>query len=319
MGETPLLVMRGIRKQYPGVLALDEVDLELRAGEVHALVGENGAGKSTLMKILAGAEQPDAGEILLRGRPLRLASPIEAIAAGISIIYQEFNLVPSMTVAENIFLGREPTIGPGLVNRRLMRQRAAELLDSLDSRVDPEAALGTLSVAQQQMVEIAKAVSVEAAVIAMDEPTASLTEHEIEHLFKLIRRLTTQGVGIVYISHRLDEIEMVADQVTVLRDGRRVSCDPQGNLDRAELIRRMVGRAVTNQFPKRAAPIGEVALAVRGLTRRGVIQDVSFEVRAGEVVGLAGLVGAGRTEVARAIFGADPLDAGELLVNGRPL
>ncbi|MCC7491047.1 MAG: sugar ABC transporter ATP-binding protein [Fimbriimonadaceae bacterium] len=314
-----LLQMRGIRKQYPGVLALDGVDFDLCAGEVHALIGENGAGKSTLMKILAGAEQADQGEVLLDGQPLQLASPLEGIRAGLSIIYQEFCLVPSMSVEENIFLGREPTTALGLIRWREMRRRAIELLQRLDAQVDAAALVETLSVAQQQMVEIAKAVSVEARVIAMDEPTAALTEHEIERLFALIAALKAQGVGIIYISHRLDEVETLADRVTVLRDGKWVSTDPRGALDRAEIIRRMVGRPLTQQFPVRASQPGEVALAVRGLSRRGVLHDITFEVRRGEVVALAGLVGAGRTEVARAIFGADPIDGGSLSIAGRPL
>jgi len=317
--EAPLLEMRHIRKQYPGVVALDGVNLAVHAGQVHALVGENGAGKSTLMKILAGAEQPDAGEVLLDGAPVRVTSPIQAMALGISIIYQEFNLVPTMSVEENIFLGREPVRGFGLVDRREMRRRATELLTSLDAQVDPAALVGTLSVAQQQMVEIAKAVSVEARVIAMDEPTATLTDHEIERLFALIRSLREQQVGIIYISHRLDEIDAIADQVTVLRDGRWVSSDAKAGLDRAEIIRRMVGREVTGQYPRRQCQPGAVVLEVEHLQRRGVLKDISFTVRAGEIVGLAGLVGAGRTEVARAIFGADPLDSGTVSIDGRPV
>ncbi|MBI5832569.1 MAG: sugar ABC transporter ATP-binding protein [Armatimonadetes bacterium] len=313
-----MLEMRGIRKQYPGVLALDDVSFSLFPGEVHALVGENGAGKSTLMKILAGAERPDSGEVLLHGQPVRFNSPIEGIRAGISIIYQEFNLVPSMSVEENIFLGRQPTKGMGLVNWREMRARASELLDRLEANIDPGALVETLSVAQQQMVEIAKAVSTDARVIAMDEPTATLTEREIDHLFTLIRRLKDEGKGIIYISHRLDEIETMADRVTVFRDGKWVCTEQKVNLGRDEMIHRMVGRELTNQFPKRPAELGAVVLEVKGLTRRGVIQDINFTVRAGEVVGLAGLVGAGRTEVARAIFGADPIDSGEVLIDGEP-
>ena len=315
----PMLEMVGIRKQYPGVLALDDVTFDLRAGEVHALVGENGAGKSTLMKVLAGAERPDAGEIRLRGEHLRLASPLEGLQAGISIIYQEFNLVPSMSVEENIFLGRQPTLGAGLVNWRAMRQRAQALLAALEANFEPGALVETLSVAQQQMVEIAKAVSEDAQVVVMDEPTATLTEREIDHLFALIRRLREQGKGIVYISHRLDEIDALADRVTVLRDGRWVTTAQRGELDRDAMIKAMVGRELTSQFPKRAAELGDNVLEVRGLTRRGAVHDVSFAVRAGEVVGLAGLVGAGRTEVARLIFGADPLDGGEVLIDGQPV
>ncbi|MBI2300655.1 MAG: sugar ABC transporter ATP-binding protein, partial [Armatimonadetes bacterium] len=238
---------------------------------------------------------------------------------GISIIYQEFNLVPSMSVEENIFLGREPTFGWGLVNWAAMRRRANELLDSIQAHIDPAAPVETLSVAQQQMVEIAKAVSVEARVIAMDEPSATLTEHELLHLFELIGRLKAGGVGVIYISHRLEEIDAIADRVTVLRDGKHVSTDPVKNVNRDEIIRRMVGRPLTNQIPKKPAPIGEEVLRVESLTRRGVIEDISFSVRAGEVVGLAGLVGAGRTEVARAIFGADPIDAGQVYIDGVPL
>ena len=320
MTETaPLLTMRHIRKQYPGVLALDDVSFDLRSGEVHALVGENGAGKSTLMKILAGAEQPDAGEVELDGRPLRLHNPIEGIAAGISIIYQEFNLVPSMSVEENIFLGREPVVGPGLIRWREMRRRATDLLASLEAGIDPAAPVETLSVAQQQMVEIAKAVSVEARVIAMDEPTATLTDREIDHLFALIQGLRQQGVGIIYISHRLEEIETIADRVTVLRDGRWVATEPQTGLTRDAMIKMMVGREVTSVFPVRQSAPGEVMLEVRHVTRHGVLHDINFEVRAGEVVGLAGLVGAGRTEVARAVFGADPIDAGEVRIAGQPV
>ncbi len=322
MSETPvqpLLEMIGITKQYPGVLALDKVSFDLAAGEVHALVGENGAGKSTLMKILAGAERADRGEIRLDGAPLRINTPIEGIAAGISIIYQEFCLVPSMTVEENIFLGREPTFGPGLVNWREMRRQATELLEQLEANINPGSPVERLSVAQQQMVEIAKAVSVDARVIAMDEPTATLTDHEIEHLFALIGRLREQRVGIIYISHRLEEVEAIADRVTVLRDGKLISTDPMSTLTRDEIIRRMVGRPLTSQFPKRPAELGPVVLDVEHLHRAGVIEDVSFTVRAGEVVGLSGLVGAGRTEVARAIFGADAFEAGEVRVDGRPL
>lgn len=315
----PLLQMSRITKQYPGVLALDGVSFELRAGEVHALVGENGAGKSTLMKILAGSERPDHGEIRLDGRLLHLDNPIEGIAAGISIIYQEFNLVPSMSVEENIFLGREPASRLGIVNRREMRQRAEALLARLSANINPAAMVETLSVAQQQMVEIAKAVSVDARVIAMDEPSATLTGHELEHLFDLIRGLRCQDVGIIYISHRLEEIDAIGDRVTVLRDGKHVSTDPVGDISRDEIIKRMVGRPITSRIPKRSAPLGEVVLEVRGLTRNAVIEDISFTVRAGEVVGLAGLVGAGRTEVARAIFAADPIDAGELRINGELL
>ena len=318
-GQQILLEMVGMRKQYPGVLALDDVGFNLRAGEVHALVGENGAGKSTLMKLMAGAERPDGGTIYLRGEPQRFAGPLEAMRAGISIIYQEFNLVPTMSVEENIYLGRQPVHGAGFVNWRALRAGASELLGRLRADVHPGALVEALSVAQQQMVEIAKAVALDASVIAMDEPTASLTDREIERLFELIDRLRAEGKGIIYISHRLEEIERLADRVTVMRDGRWVCTEPREQLPRDEMVRRMVGRELSSQYPVRAAAPGEVLLDVRGLSRRGVLHDVSFSVRAGEIVGLAGLVGSGRTEVARALFGVDARDAGEITLHGEPV
>ncbi|MBV9848256.1 MAG: sugar ABC transporter ATP-binding protein [Armatimonadetes bacterium] len=316
----PVLQMRGISKTFPGVRALDHVSLEVRPGEVHALMGENGAGKSTLMKVLAGAYQPDGGEIILNGQPARLETPQKAMALGVGIIYQEFNLVPQLSVAENIFLGREPRGAlPGFVNAAKMQADARQIMESLGARVDVRKPVGTLPVAQQQMVEIAKATSRQSRIIAMDEPSATLTEHELENLWRLIRQLKAEGVSIIYISHRMEEVFAIADRVTVLRDGRTVGTRDIGDVTQAQLIQMMVGRPLEDTFPKEAAPRGAPLLEVRGLTRRGVLEDISFTVHAGEIVALAGLVGAGRTEIARCIFGADRFDAGEIRLNGKPL
>jgi ribose transport system ATP-binding protein len=315
----PLIEMHGISKQYPGVVALDNVDFSVERGEVHALVGENGAGKSTLMKILAGAERATRGEIRLDGEPVTIDSPHRAMDLGINIIYQEFNLVPHLSAAENIFLGREPTGPiPGWVNFRKVYGESERLMGSLGMRLDVRAEVRTLSVAQQQMVEIAKATSRQSRLIIMDEPSATLTDHELANLFDLIRSLRERGVSVIYISHRLEEIFTIADRVTVFRDGRHIATRPIGELSREEIIRMMVGRELKESIPKQAAPVGDIALEVRGLTRQDVFEEISFTVRKGEVVGLGGLVGAGRTEVARAIFGADPIDRGEILLEGRP-
>jgi ribose transport system ATP-binding protein len=316
----PLLQMRGITKRYPGVTALDNVDFEVMPGEVHALVGENGAGKSTLMKILAGADVKDSGQILIGGEEVHITTPQEAMRLGISIIYQEFNLVPYMNAAENIFLGREPMSKvPGIVDFRRMYAEAERVISELGVRLDVRVPVNQLSVAQQQMVEIAKATSRSARIIAMDEPSATLTEHELENLFSLIRRLRADGVSIIYISHRLDEIFRIADRVTVLRDGKFIATKPVSETSREEIIRMMVGRELKDTIPKKEVAHGDVVLEVKGLNRSGVIHDISFAVRRGEILGIAGLVGAGRTEVARAIFGADPIDSGEILLEGKPV
>jgi ribose transport system ATP-binding protein len=313
-----VLEMRGIAKTYPGVRALDGVDFQVRAGEVHALVGENGAGKSTLMKILAGAQSKDSGTIVIEGKPAHIDSPQAAMALGVSIIYQEFNLVPYMSAAENIFLGREPRASvPGLVNFSKMYSDAQAIIDRLGVKLNVRTAVNRLSVAQQQMVEIAKATSRESRIIAMDEPSATLTDHELENLFTLIKSLKEQGVSIIYISHRLEEIFQIADRVTVLRDGELVATKDVKDTDREDIIQMMVGRELKEKIPKKPAPIGEVALSVEHLQRAGAIEDVSFEVRKGEILGIAGLVGAGRTEVARAIFGADPIDGGTIRIDGK--
>ncbi len=315
-----VLEMRGISKTYPGVRALEEVDLVVRRGEVHALVGENGAGKSTLIKILAGAETRDKGRIVIDGQVVTDLTPQKAMALGIGIIYQEFNLVPYLSVAENIFLGREPRGRiPGWIDFKRMYAEAESILHSLGAHFDVRTPVHQLSVAQQQMVEIAKASSRKVKVLAMDEPSATLTEHELQNLFALIRRLKQQGVAVIYISHRLEEIFEIADRVTVLRDGKKVGTRDVKEVTREELIRMMVGRELREMIPKEPAPLGPPILEVRGLSQRGVLNNISFSVRKGEVVGLAGLVGAGRTELARAIFGADPYDSGEILLEGKPV
>jgi len=308
--------MRGIEKSYPGVRALDGVDLTVREGEVAALVGENGAGKSTLIKILAGAQHMDRGEIRLGGAPVRVDSPSDAMELGIRVIYQEFNLVPQLTVMENIFLGREPTKA-GLVDFRRMEAECAGLLDRVGAEARPRDLVGRLSVAQQQLVEIAKALSQDARILVLDEPSATLTERELDRLFGLIRDLRDHGVGMIYISHRLEEIFEIADTVTVLRDGAHVITAPTSSLTREDIIRHMVGRELKDHIPSTTAHTAGEALRVEGLTRRGHFHDVNFVVREGEIVALAGLVGSGRTEVARAIFGADPVDAGRILVSGQ--
>jgi ribose transport system ATP-binding protein len=311
-----LLQMRGIAKRYPGVVALDGVDLEVLPGEVHVLLGENGAGKSTLMKILAGAVRRDAGSIEIEGRPAALERPREAQARGISIIYQEFNLVPGLTVAENIYLGREPRAWPGLIAQARMTRAARQLLGRLGVDIDAGAIVGQLGVAEQQMVEVAKALSIEAKILVMDEPTSALTEKEIVRLFQVIRALRGQGVAIIYISHRMEELFEIGDRVTVLRDGRHVGTRPIASITMAELIRMMVGRDLAEQFPRRETRAGEEVLRVEGLCRPG-LHDISLQLRRGEVVGLAGLMGAGRTELARALFGADRIEAGRIWVRGR--
>jgi len=314
-----VLRMEGISKAFPGVQALQDVDFEVAAGEVVALVGENGAGKSTLMKVLCGAYRKDAGHIFLRGQEVDVESPHHAQQLGIAIIYQEFNLTPNQSAAANIFIAREPRqpgLGRFLVDRRRMEWEAQEYLDMVGARLPATALVRNLPVAQQQMVEVAKALAVKARIIVMDEPTSALGEDEVETLFEIVGTLKKQGRAIVFITHRLDEVFRVADRVVVLRDGQQV-----GNMFLEEatperIIHLMVGRELKDMFHKEDAQIGAPLLEVRGLTRRGVVEDVSFTLRRGEILGFAGLVGAGRTETARLLFGADLKDAGEVYVDG---
>ena len=313
-----ILRMEGITKEYPGVRALDEVSLDVKRGEVHALVGENGAGKSTLVKILSGAERKDEGRIFFDGAEVEIDSPQKARKLGISVIYQELNLAPNLTVAENIFLGREMGRTPlKILDRREEERRAREILSRLGVKLDPKIPVGRLGAAQRQIVEIARAISADAKLIAMDEPTSALTESEIKGLFELIGKLKSEGVSVIYISHRIDEVFQVADRMTVLRDGRWIGTKRTGEITRDELIEMMVGRKLEEKFPKRRAEIGREILSVRNISRKGVLKDISLSLREGEILGVIGLVGSGRTEMARAIFGADPRDEGEIFVRGR--
>jgi ribose transport system ATP-binding protein len=320
MGDV-LVRMEGIEKSFPGVHALSECQFELRPGEVHALVGENGAGKSTLMKVLAGVYHKDAGRILYKGQEVEIPNPRAALDLGISMIHQELNLMPHLTVAQNIFIGREPRKGPRfwLDDAQLNRQ-TEQLFESMHLHMDPTVKVGKLSVAKQQMVEIAKAFSHNAEVLIMDEPTAALTETEIEELFRIIRQFRDRGVGTVYISHRLEELPFIADRITVMRDGRYISTGRMAETSKDQIISMMVGRTIYESSPEvPETPSQEIALEARHLKRGAAIRDVSFTLKRGEILGFAGLIGAGRTEVARAIFGADPLDSGEVLVGGKPV
>lgn len=315
--HTPVVEMHHIYRGFAGVQALEDVSFDVRAGEVHALIGENGAGKSTLMKILAGILPATSGRILVRGRPVNFSAPFDAISHGISTISQELMLVPHMSVAENIFLGKWLSRGAGLVDRKQMISRASQLLERLEVNIDPRIRAEELPVAQQQMVGIARAISFDADLIVMDEPTSSLSYREIEVLFATVGRLLTEGRSIVFISHKLEEVLRLATRVTVLRDGRNVATRPVERLSAGVLVQLIVGREIES-YPRRAkTSIGEPVLEVRDLFRPGEFCDVSFTLRAGEVMGIAGLVGAGRTAVARAIFGVEPPERGDVYVRGR--
>ena len=318
MGEL-LVEMTGISKTFPGVHALDDARFDLRAGEVHALVGENGAGKSTLMKVLTGIYRRDAGTIKVKGVEVDVPSPRAAQDLGIAIIHQELNLMGHLTVAQNIFIGREPRRGP-LLDDGALNKKAADLFEELHIRLDPEARVSSLAVAQQQMVEIAKALSFKSDVLIMDEPTAALTETEIDELFRITRHLRERGHGIVHISHRLEELKRISDRVTVMRDGRYISTVETAGASIGQIISMMVGRTIFEEAPEipdTANP--EVVLEVRHLNRGRQVRDISFQLRRGEILGIAGLVGAGRTEVMRAIFAADTPESGEVLVHGKPV
>ena len=315
---SPILQMRGITKTFFGVPVLANVDLDAYAGEVHAVMGENGAGKSTLMKVLAGAYQPDAGTILLEGREVRFSHPREAQARGVSIIYQEFNLLPERTVAQNIFLGREPKRGL-LVDGRAMEEATGRLLAELgvERAISPRSLVRTLSVAQQQTVEIAKALSFDAKILIMDEPTAALSPHEVEALFERVKLLQRRGLAVLYISHRLKEVFDLARRITVLKDGSKVGTVETGSVTPPQLVKMMVGRELEHYYPPGAAAeeVGDVKLRVRG-GGNGRLREIDLEVRAGEIVGLAGLEGAGRTELARALFGVEPFVRGTVELDG---
>lgn len=318
-GASTILELRGIRKTFGGVVALQSGQMMLESRSIHALVGENGAGKSTMVKIIAGLYSPDDGSILLDGREVEFRGTSDSKTAGIAVIYQEPTLYPDLTVMENIFIGRLPLDRLGRVDRRAMRRECLELFERLGVRIDPDRVAAGMSIADQQIIEIAKALSLDARILVMDEPTAALSGNEVERLFSIARALRDQGCAIVFISHRFDEVFSLCDTITVMRDGSFVSADPIDNVDVATIVRRMVGRDVTELFPKQIVPIGEVRLEVRNLCSAGLFRDISFSVRAGEVVCLAGLVGAGRSEVARAIFGVDKYDSGEILVDGARL
>jgi len=312
-----ILIASGITKRYPGVVALDGVDLEVRAGEVHALVGENGAGKSTLVKVIAGVEQPDTGEMRLLDEPFAPKGASDALRAGVQVVHQELALLPYLTIAENLFLQRLPRRF-GIVDRRAADRRARALLDDVGLDLSPRTKVEHLGIAQMQLVEIAKALSAECRLLVMDEPTATLTPHETTALFRILRRLTASGVGVVYISHHLEEVFETAQRVTVLRNGRRVATHPIREVSTADLVREMVGRDLAHEYPPVAAhPLGDELLNVDRLKLTPISPELSLTVRAGEVVGVAGLVGSGRTEMVRAIFGADPVSAGTIRVRGR--
>jgi ABC-type sugar transport system ATPase subunit len=316
--KTPVVRFRNVSKEFPGVLAVDSVDLDILPGEIHVVAGENGAGKSTLMKLLSQVERPSGGEVEISGEPVEFHGPRYAQSLGVAMVYQEFALASHLSIAENLFMGREPGRF-GFVNRRAESEEARGLLERVGLRTDPDRMVSSLVVAEQQRLEIAKALAIDAKVVIMDEPTATLAEREIEDLFGVIRDLTSGGIAILYISHRLDEIFRIAERVTVMRDGKIVDTLPVGDLDEDKLVRLMVGRDIENLYPKTEVEIGDVVLRAEGITRANVLKDCSFEVRSGEILGFAGLVGAGRTELARAVFGADRMDSGTVELEGREL
>lgn len=313
----PVLTMRHIRKSFPGLVALDDVDFDLRKGEVHVLLGENGAGKSTLVKILGGAYQKDAGEITLDGCKVDIKNPRHAQQAGIACIHQEFNLIPHLSGGENILLGREPMRLGAVIDQAAIFREAEAALRDLGVEIDVRKPVRELSVAQQQIVEVAKALSMEARILIMDEPTSALTEHEIRSLFAAIRKLKKKDVAIIYISHRLDELFEIGDRVTVLRDGKYVGTRDVSGISKQELITMMVDRPVGERFPKQWTDRGEEVLRVEGVSIKGALKDISFSVYRGEVLGIAGLMGSGRTTLARTIFGLEKPDTGKIYVKGR--
>ena len=317
--RSPMLELRGVSKRFGAVIALRDGELTLHPGSIHAVVGENGAGKSTLVKIMAGLYARDTGEFKLEGQPVEFRSTAESKAAGIAVIYQEPTLFPDLSVTENIFMGRQPVARFGMIDRAAMRAEVIELMTRLGVAIDPDRLTQGLSIADQQIIEIAKAISLDAKVLIMDEPTAALSGVEVDRLFAVARSLRDEGRALMFISHRFDEVFSLCDTITVMRDGSYVDTVATERTSVAEIVRMMVGRDVNELFPKLDAPVGEVVLQVRGLTFPGRFADISFDVRAGEIVALAGLVGAGRSEVARAVFGVDPYTAGEVTLKGAPL
>lgn len=315
--EPYLISMENISKSFPGVKALDQVSFQLKAGEVHALLGENGAGKSTLMKVLTGVYHKDEGVIKINGKEVDIADPKTAQELGISIIHQEFNLLPHLTVAQNIFIGREPRKVKGVLDEKKLNEDAKKILKRLDLALEPTDIVKDLSVAEQQMVEIAKAISVDSRVLIMDEPTAALTEGEVKKLFRIIKTFRDEGIGIVYISHKMEEFQHIVDRATVMRDGQYIGTVNFKETTLDHLIQMMVGRDLKDQYPEKYAKIGENLLEVKNISRQNVLDNISFNLRKGEILGIAGLMGSGRTELARAIFGADPIDKGEIYLHGK--
>jgi ribose transport system ATP-binding protein len=317
----PILQMLGVNKSFSGVRVLRDVDFDLQKGEVHAVVGENGAGKSTLMKIAAGIHHKDSGQIIWKGEPVEITSPHESLRLGISMVHQELTLAQHLSVAENLYLGREPLRQKqlGIIHRGSLFQRATKLLAENHFDIDPRATVLRLPIAQRQLVEIARALAADSEVIIMDEPTSSLSAREAGEFFRVVRRLKAKGVSIIYISHRLEELHEVADRITILRDGQKVITAPFASMEMTEIIRHMVGRELSAMFPEKEAQVGEEILRVENLSRAGVLHDISFSLRAGEILGVAGLVGAGRTELARALFGLDRIDSGKVIVFGKKI
>lgn len=316
---TPLLETRNITKVFPGVVALDDVSFSVLPGEVHAVAGENGAGKSTLMKIIMGQYKATSGEVWFDGKPANFDNPAQALQAGISMIYQEISALPNLTVAQNIFLGREPMNSLGLINHKKQIADTGKIIKEFNFNISPTTKLSELSIAQMQMIEIIKAVSMDSKLIVMDEPTSSLSSEETQELFRTIDKLKMQGVAIIYISHRMEEIFELADRVTVFRDGKLIDTKPVSEVTPGSLVTMMVGREITNLFPKEEVEAGEIVFEAKDLTSQGVFKNISFHVRKGEILGLAGLVGAGRTEIVRTIFGLDPLSSGEMFMDGKEL
>lgn len=319
MSDHPLLIMRNISKTFPGVRALDNLNFDLKSGEVHGVLGENGAGKSTLIKVLGGIYHPDEGEILIDGENAHITNVMDAKARGISIIHQELMLIPHMTVAENVYLTREPKTRYGRINKAKMNQETQKILDSLDSKIAADTLVGRLSIAQQQQVEITKALALNSRILVMDEPTSSLTETEVNVLFRIMNTLRQQGVGIIYISHRMAELFGITDRITVIRDGKFVGTCQTKETDADTLISMMVGTKLEAFYTFSKRTYGKTALEVRHITRKGVLNDISFSICAGEVLGFGGIVGAGRSELMRSIVGIDPMDSGEVYICGKKL